>query len=98
MGTCLVSFTATAEEEVPMYVLPHDLDHEFPEYSSLIHDLASTDRHAAVLFEQYERLNSEIVDIEQNDRVYQDLEFENMKKERLRLKDEIYQELRAHRR
>lgn len=80
-----------------MYVLPHDLDHEFPEYSDLIHDLAAKDRNVATLFEQYESVNSTIVDIEENDKVFQDLEFENLKKQRLRLKDEIYQQLRTKR-
>lgn len=77
-----------------MYVLPHDLDHEFPEYVSLIHDLQSHDPTAADLFAEYERVNGAIVDIETNDKLFQDFEFEELKKQRLRVKDRIYSHLR----
>lgn len=80
-----------------MHVLPHDLDHEFPEFAPLIHDLKEHDSRAAVLFEQYERVNREIVDIEENDKPFQDFEFEDMKKRRLQLKDDIYLLLRGRR-
>ena len=79
-----------------MHVLPHDLDHEFPEFVPLIHELKSTDGRLAGLFEEYERVNREIVDIEENDKVFQDFEFEDLKKKRLRLKDDIYLALQAH--
>lgn len=78
-----------------MHILPHDLDHEFPEYSPLIHDLKVRDGGAAHLFDEYERLNSAIVDIEENDKPFQDFEFEEMKKRRLALKDSIYLMLRS---
>jgi uncharacterized protein YdcH (DUF465 family) len=35
------------------------------------------------------------VDIEENDKPFQDFEFEELKKKRLRLKDDIYLALRA---
>ncbi|HZR01874.1 MAG TPA: DUF465 domain-containing protein [Burkholderiales bacterium] len=73
-----------------MHILPHDLDHEFPEYMPLIHDLKEHDDQLARLFDEYERVNREIVDIEENDKPFQDFEFEAMKKQRLRLKDSIY--------
>ena len=79
-----------------MYVQPHDLDHEFPEYMTLIHDLKQHDERLARLFGEYERVNGEIVDIEENDKPFQDFEFETLKKRRLRLKDEIYLALRNH--
>jgi uncharacterized protein YdcH (DUF465 family) len=78
-----------------MYVLPHDLDHEFPEYVSLIHDLKEHDPRIATLCDQYERVNREIVDIEENDKPFQDFEFENMKKLRLKIKDDLYMALRT---
>jgi uncharacterized protein len=81
-----------------MQILPHDLDHEFPEYSSLMHQLRDRDPNLARLFQQYEKVNGSIVDIEENDRPFQDFEFEEMKKQRLRIKDEIYSILRNHRR
>lgn len=76
-----------------MHILPHDLDHEFPEYQPLIHDLREHDDRLAVLFQEYERVNDQIVDIEENDKPFQDFEFEAMKKQRLRLKDDIYRAL-----
>jgi len=78
-----------------MHVLPHDLDHEFPEFHNLIHDLKGKDPRLSLLFEEYERVNNEIVDIEENDKPFQDFEFEDLKKKRLRLKDDIYLALRA---
>lgn len=80
-----------------MHIQPHDLDHEFPEYLQLLHDLKGHDERAARLFDEYERVNGEIVDIEENDKPFQDFEFEDMKKQRLRLKDEIHQLLVEHR-
>jgi hypothetical protein len=79
-----------------MQILPHDLDHEFPEFSGLMHELRERDPKLGHLFSQYDRVNSVIVDIEENDKVFQDAEFEEMKKERLRIKDEIYSLLRSH--
>jgi uncharacterized protein YdcH (DUF465 family) len=78
-----------------MHILPHDLDHEFPEFSPLIHDLKQHDGRAALLFDEYERINREIVDIEENDKPFQDFEFEEMKKRRLMIKDSIYLMLRT---
>jgi uncharacterized protein len=89
------AFAAHAEEESPMHILPHDLDHEFPEFSPLIHDLKARDDRAAHLFDEYERVNRAIVDIEENDKPFQDFEFEEMKKRRLQLKDSIYLMLRS---
>lgn len=76
-----------------MQILPHDLDHEFPEYTPLIHDLREHDDRLAVLFQEYERVNSQIVDIEENDKPFEDFQFEQMKKQRLKLKDDIYHAL-----
>lgn len=80
-----------------MQILPHDLEHEFPEFSGLMHQLRERDPKLGGLFEQYDEVNGAIVDIEENDKPFQDAEFEEMKKQRLRIKDEIYSALRAHR-
>jgi uncharacterized protein len=78
-----------------MYILPHDVDHEFPEYRRLIHELKDRDERLAELLDDYERVNAEIVDIEENEKPFHDFQFEDMKKRRLRLKDEIYMILRG---
>ena len=79
-----------------MQILPHDVDHEFPEFKNLIHELRDRDQRLAELIDEYERINAQIVDIEENDKPFQDFEFEVMKKRRLKLKDEIYFFLRGH--
>lgn len=79
-----------------MQILPHDLDHEFPEFSGVMHQLRQRDPKLGNLFEQYDRVNGTIVDIEENDKPFQDVEFEEMKKERLRIKDQIYAILSTH--
>ena len=78
-----------------MQILPHDLEHEFPEYVSLIHELKANDGRIALLCEEYEQINAVIVDIEENEKPFEDLHFEDMKKKRLRLKDEIHRALRG---
>lgn len=78
-----------------MQVEPHDLDHEFPEFTSLIHELKENDESLAHLFDEYERVNAQIVDIEENEKPCEYQEFEIMKKQRLRLKDQIYMALRS---
>jgi uncharacterized protein YdcH (DUF465 family) len=78
-----------------MYIQPHDVEHEFPEYRQVLEERRSQDSHLAQLVKEYEELNAEIVDIEENERPFQDYEFEEMKKRRLMLKDEIYFILRG---
>jgi uncharacterized protein YdcH (DUF465 family) len=95
-GILRFAFAKLIAERGIMQVQPHDLDHEFPEYAKLIHDLKGRDPQLAQLFDEYESVNAQIVDIEENDKPFQDLEFEQMKKRRLFLKDEIYLILRKH--
>jgi uncharacterized protein YdcH (DUF465 family) len=78
-----------------MQILPHDLEHEFPEYASQIRELKARDGRLALLCEEYEQINAAIVDIEENDKPFEDLQFELMKKKRLRLKDQIHHLLRG---
>jgi hypothetical protein len=78
-----------------MYIQPHDVEHEFPEYRQTLEEMRSQDSHLAQLVKEYEELNAEIVDIEENERPFQDYEFEEKKKRRLMLKDEIYFILRG---
>ena len=78
-----------------MYIQAHDVEHEFPEYKEVLLEMKSQDARLADLVEEYERLNADIVDIEENDKLFQDFEFEEMKKRRLLLKDQIYFILRG---
>ena len=79
-----------------MYIQPHDVEHEFPEYKEVLHEMKSQDSRLAELVEEYERVNADIVYIKENDKPFQDFEFEEMKKQRLMLKDKIYFILRGN--
>jgi uncharacterized protein YdcH (DUF465 family) len=73
----------------------HDLHHEFPEFQDAIHELKVSDTHFAALFEQYHRINREVLRIETGVENTSDAYLEQRKKERLHLKDELYQRLRT---
>jgi uncharacterized protein YdcH (DUF465 family) len=79
-----------------MLLQPHDLHHEFPEYHDAIHELKVSNQHFAKLFDEYHRVNKDIQRIEENDEPVTDFALEDMKKLRLKLKDELYVILRAH--
>jgi len=79
-----------------MHVPAHDLESEFPDYVELITELRHRDAKFQALFDRYNRTNFEVVKAEEADVPMSDFTFEDLKKRRLRLKDEIYGLLRAH--
>lgn len=79
-----------------MQVEHHDLHHEFPEFSDLIHQLRTADAHFSTLFDEYNGLTANVEDLEEHDIPVDDFSFEEMKKRRVKLKDEIYALLVAH--
>jgi uncharacterized protein YdcH (DUF465 family) len=79
-----------------MQVEHHDLPHDFPEYKEDIHALKAGDHHFARLFEKYTGITLNVERLEQDDVPVDDFTIEDMKKERIRLKDELYAMLRAH--
>lgn len=74
----------------------HDLLHEFPEYRDQIHDLKMNDRHFAKLFEEYNDVEHEVHGIESGSEFVNDDYLEERKKQRLHLKDQLYQMLKAN--
>lgn len=68
----------------------HELAYEFPEWKEKIHDLKLTNHHFKKLFEEYEKLNWEILRIERNEVGASDAYLEDLKKKRLVVKDELY--------
>ena len=76
-----------------MHIDQHDLVHEFPEFREKIHALKMNDAHFSRLFEKYHELDHEIVRIEDGVEVSDDDYIEERKKERLALKDELFQML-----
>ena len=73
----------------------HPLTEEFPEYKDLIHDLKMNNAHFRRLANEYEGLDKSIFRAEQGIEVVNDDYLESIKKERLYLKDQIYDMLRA---
>ena len=79
-----------------MNVEHHDLHHECPEHAKLIDTLKQGSAHFAHRFGEYNVLTSQIEELELKDLPIADAALEDMKKLRLKLKDELYAMLRAH--
>ena len=73
----------------------HPLLAEFPEYKDEIHKLKMDDAHFHKLMEEYEELDKQIYRIEDGSEPTEDAVVEQMKKERLALKDDILKMLKA---
>lgn len=73
-----------------MQVEHHDLPHEFPEFKQTIHDLKISSTHFARLLDEYESLTRQIEGLEEEDLPIDDFTAEEMKKKRVKLKDELY--------
>lgn len=73
-----------------MNIEKHDLVHELPEYRDQIHNLKMNDRHFAKLFKEYHELDHSVRNLEQNDSPTTDEHMEDLKKQRLHLKDEMF--------
>ncbi|QDX81122.1 GTP-binding protein [Denitratisoma sp. DHT3] len=80
-----------------MTIEHHDLHHEFPEFKDSIHRLKVDNHHFARLFDEYHLATSEVERLEGLGVPVDDLSIEDMKKKRLKLKDELYAMLREHR-
>jgi len=74
---------------------PHELREEFPEFEARIHTLKGSDHHFRRLFDEYHGVNREIHRIEVGEEYVEQLAEEKLRKERMRLKDEIYAILKA---
>ncbi|MBU2993918.1 YdcH family protein [Octadecabacter sp. 1_MG-2023] len=74
---------------------PHELHEEFPEFGDKISALKQSDAHFAKLSEAYHEVNRAVhraeTDIEPTD----DAHMQQMRKERMKLKDEIFAALNA---
>lgn len=78
-----------------MQVEHHDLHHEFPEYLESIQALKTANEQFGNLYEEYEGLTREVERLEEDDLPVDDFTIENMKKHRVRLKDQMYKMLRV---
>ncbi len=68
---------------------PHELHEEFPEHAEKLHELKVSNAHFAHLSEQYHEINRAIHRAESEVEPTDDLHLEDMKKQRLHLKDQI---------
>ena len=80
-----------------MQVDHHDLQTEFPEMADAINALKAGNAHFAKLFATYHRLTGRVEDLEEHDMPVADFTLEDMKKQRVKLKDELYHILLAYR-
>jgi len=78
-----------------MTIERHDLVLEFPDYSDKIEKLRGSDKHFAALFDEYHAVDREVRHIEQQIETPSDVYTEDLKKRRVKLKDELYALLRA---
>ncbi len=80
-----------------MNVEPHDLDHEFPELHEAILRLKDENPEFARVCADYDRVDREVHMLEEQDVPVSDVAFEDLKKQRVKLKDELYAMLRSRR-
>jgi hypothetical protein len=73
----------------------HDLIHELPEHRERIHELKLSNTHFARLFGEYHDVNHAVRRIETGAEATSDAYLEDLKKQRLQLKDELYGMLTA---
>ncbi len=69
--------------------IPHELQDEFSEDTSLIDRLVRTDYEFGRLATRYDEVNRQIYQIESEDEPTTDDVLERLKKQRLKLKDEV---------
>lgn len=80
-----------------MPVGPHDIHSEFPEMKDAIDVLSRENPSFAGLVGTYNRLTGKVEDLEEHDMPVSDFTIEDMKKQRVRIKDQIYNLLLAFR-
>ena len=78
-----------------MPITHHPLIEEFAEYKDVIHDLKINNAHFRRLTHEYEGIDKAVFRAEQGIEVVSDDYLNNIKKERLHLKDIIYRMLRS---
>ena len=73
----------------------HDLLHEFPDLEQKIARLRESDQEFARLMDEYDTLDARVRRLEELGTPVADETIEDLKKERLMLKDRLYEILRA---
>lgn len=73
----------------------HELGQEFPEYKEAIHALKLSNAHFKRLFNEYHEVDRQVYRIEAQVETVTDEYLETLKKQRLNLKDELYELIKA---
>lgn len=73
---------------------PHELKEEFPDQTAKMHDLKQNDAHFAKLFDDYHDVNRAVHRAETDVEPMDDLAQVDLRKQRARLKDEIWSYLK----
>ncbi len=68
----------------------HPLVKEFPEYKEQIHDLKMKNNHFSNLMKEYEEIDKHVFRIESDEEPTGDEYIRDLKKQRLKIKDELY--------
>jgi uncharacterized protein YdcH (DUF465 family) len=84
-----------SEDDDPMLGEKHDLVHEFPELEAKIEDMRGSNPPFAELMDQYDDLDARVRKLEELGTPVADETIEDLKKQRLLLKDRLYQLLIA---
>nr|WP_321360468.1 YdcH family protein [uncultured Hyphomonas sp.] len=74
---------------------PHELTSEFPDLADKIHALKTSDTHFSKLADEYHDLNREIHRMETDVEPTSDEHLTELRKQRLALKDTLYDMLKA---
>jgi len=68
----------------------HPLVKEFPEYKEQIHNLKMTNNHFSKLMKEYEEVDKHVFRIESDEEPTGDEYIRDLKKKRLKIKDELH--------
>ena len=68
----------------------HDLIHELPEHRERIHELKTIDENFRKIFDEYHELDHQIIRMEEGIETPSDDVLEELKKQRLFLKDQLF--------
>lgn len=80
-----------------MQVDHHDIHSEFPDMRDAVEVLRKENARFASLYGTYNRLTGKVENLEEHDMPVSDFTLEDMKKQRVRIKDELYHLLLAFR-
>ncbi|MFT5896553.1 MAG: hypothetical protein ACI8VW_003436 [bacterium] len=75
------------------YVDNHSLAQDHPESKDAIHEMKMSNAHFSRILEKYEKLDKEIVRMEQGLEPVSDLELDTLKLSRVQLKDDLMNQL-----